>query len=279
MENILQTIKKSLADIYESEEAAAIAREISETCFHITPVQAYAGTGHPLSQQEREQLDQILLRLHRHEPLQYIIGSAYFMGHRFRVAPGVLIPRPETEDLVEQAIQGFKDYEAPTLIDAGTGSGCIAIALKLALPQARVTAIDCSDAALQQAEVNARELGAEVEFVKADLLRPETLPRLQADAIISNPPYVRESERAEMEPRVKDFEPELALFVPDCDALRFYRALAAWGQQVLNDGGRIFAEINSALPDETQRLFEDDGYRTTLLHDRYFKKRMLICQR
>ena len=193
MENILQTIKKSLADIYESEEAAAIAREISETCFHITPVQAYAGMGHPLSQQERERLDQILLRLHRYEPLQYIIGSAYFMGHRFRVAPGVLIPRPETEDLVEQAIQCFKNYEAPTLIDAGTGSGCIAIALKLALPHARLTAIDCSETALQQAESNARELGAEVEFVKADLLRPETLPRLQADAIISNPPYVRES--------------------------------------------------------------------------------------
>ena len=277
MENLIHYIKGELLSVYDGAEAAAVAREVAETCFGVSLIQAYSGTARQLSPDEKLRLRDILVRLRNQEPLQYVLGEARFMGHVFRVAPGVLIPRPETEELVSCVLREDSG-RAPVVVDAGTGSGCIAVSVKLALPEAQVVGVDVSEEALRQARANADRLGADVRFFCADLLRPDSLPRLRADVLVSNPPYVRLSERDGMERRVKDFEPSEALFVPDGDALKFYAALAEWGRVALNPGGRILVEINSALGKETVSLFRSRGYRdTTLLKDRFGKDRIVIC--
>ncbi len=280
MDNVIHYIKGEISSVYEPCEAAAIARIIAEECFGITLVQAYAGLSKDLSTSEKEQLRQILSRLKRHEPLQYILGSMRFMGHTFHVAPGVLIPRPETEELVRRVLHTYNDVEAPCLMDVGTGSGCIAISLKLALPKAHVIGVDISDEALVQARSNAKKLCADVGFFMADVLKPYSLSQTKVDALVSNPPYIRHSEMQGMDAQVKDYEPHEALFVPDESPLIFYDALAEWGKGLLNDGGRIFVEINSALGTETAALFKSHGYSDVVVEtDQFGKERMVSCRK
>ena len=280
MTNIINDIKEELLSVYDSREASAIARVIAEECFGISFTQAYAGLYRPLNQSEKELLQQVLSRLKQHEPVQYILSRTRFMGHIFNVAPGVLIPRPETEDLVEQVIREYDKADAPCLLDMGTGSGCIAVSLKLALPRAHVFGADISSDALRQARANAEKLNAKVEYFRADMLNPATMPHLRADALVSNPPYVRMSEANDMELRVKDYEPHEALFVPDDAPLVFYEALARCGRQVLKPEGRIFVEINSAFGAETAALFKSYGYTDVVVgRDRFGRERIVTCRK
>lgn len=278
--NIIKYISDAITGPYDAGEARAVARTIAEEAFHISMVQAYSGTAHPFSEAEQMQLQTFVDRLRRGEPLQYLLGTQNFCGHTFRVTPDVLIPRPETEELIPLTLQALSGCEAPTVLDAGTGSGCIALTLKLEMPAAKVWALDVSEAALSVARQNARQLRAGVSFVRADLLRPDTLPAVELDALVSNPPYVMESERQAMDARVEAFEPQQALFVPDDDPLLFYRALALWGQRVLRRGAFALMEINSALGNETAALFEAGGYRhVEVRKDSYGKNRFVVCQK
>lgn len=279
-ENLIIYIRQQLTDNYPAEEAMAIAREVAQRCFGITMTQAYAGTTRELTHAEKSRLQQILQRLRHNEPLQYVTGQADFLSHTFNVAPGVLIPRPETEELVKLVLRDYSRSATSSIIDVGTGSGCIAISIQLALPQVHVVGLDISQEALRQAKNNALKLHATVEWLQADILKSENLPLFPADAIVSNPPYVRESEKQAIESNVKDFEPAMALFVPDNDPLIFYRALATWGKRILKPNGKIYAEINSSLATDTVNLFKEEGFRQVdLLRDQFEKDRMIICRK
>lgn len=191
-------------------------------------------------------------------PIQYIFRNAYFHGHRFEVNEATLIPRPETEELVDMIVDENRESDLRVL-DGGTGSGCIAVSLALALKFADVTAIDLSDAALAVAERNAETLKAKVTFRRQDMLRLTPCGE-RYDIIVSNPPYIADSEKVDMDKNVLAYEPHMALFVPDSDPLRFYRALAVYGTWTLVPGGRLYFEINSRFPAEMTRLLEGMGY-------------------
>lgn len=191
-------------------------------------------------------------------PIQYIFRNAYFHGHRFEVNEATLIPRPETEELVDMIVDENRESDLRVL-DGGTGSGCIAVSLALALKFADVTAIDLSDAALAVAARNAEALKAKVTFRRQDMLRLTPCGE-RFDIIVSNPPYIADSEKAEMDENVLAYEPHTALFVPDSDPLRFYRALAVYGTQTLVPGGRLYFEINSRFPKEMTEMLEELGY-------------------
>lgn len=216
-----------------------------------------------------------LLRFHwaaedlkRHRPIQHIIGYTHFCGLRIDVSPDALVPRPETEEIVQRIICSGRPAPAAVL-DLCTGSGCIAIALKHHFPAARVTALDLSPAALGLARRNAQQNHADINFVLADLLQPRQLDRLPSpfDLIVSNPPYVMEREREAMQPNVLDYDPPQALFVPDSDPLLFYRAIGHYAARSLAPGGRLVVEINQALAPETAQLLQAMGFDTSLTDD------------
>jgi len=251
-------IRGVLQACYPVREAANLSRILCCEVLGQSRVDYYLGKDITLSPNGAKELDTILARLCKYEPIQYVQGTARFLGRDFRVAPGVLIPRPETEELVEAMLQ-----EIPAgcrLLDVGTGSGCIAVTLSKELPQAQVTAWDVSADALALAELNNRLLQASVRFEQRDVLT--CLPRMEEcyDIIVSNPPYVTEAERKEMEPNVLDWEPSLALFVPDSDPLRFYRRIGELGRDLLAEGGRLYFEINRAFGDATAELLRSQGY-------------------
>lgn len=207
-------------------------------------------------------IESAIQRINEHEPVQYVTGVAWFCGHRFQVNSSVLIPRPETEQLVEEVKQKL----APNakILDVGTGSGCIAISLALALPHAQVFALDVSAIALKVAQQNASKVQANVEWLQADFLNDE-LAFKDFDCIISNPPYIRELEKSSMETNVLRFEPHLALFVSDTNPLIFYQALAKKGKTILKREGKICAEINAQLSAEVKLLFEKEEYQSVKL--------------
>jgi release factor glutamine methyltransferase len=216
-----------------------------------------------LSVEQECVLANILQRLKRYEPIQYIQGYAPFCGHSFSVAPGVLIPRPETEEMVKLIADDYRG-KSPSIVDMGTGSGCIAISLALAISGADVTAWEVSPAALEIAGLNARKLDAKVELKQRDILRPTEEDDMgRFDVIVSNPPYVCRSEMAQMERNVLDWEPETALFVDDGDPLLFYRHIAEHGTRMLRPGGSVYFEINREYGDETAALLDKLDYRDT----------------
>ena len=225
-----------------------------------------------------EGLEEAAARLAAGEPLQYVVGHTEFYGRRFAVREGVLIPRPETEELVDAILHG--EREARRLLDVGTGSGCIAASLALGMPGTEVFAADISDDALTVAAENFQQLGAAVTLRKADALNglEEAFPE-RFDAIVSNPPYVPESDRAAMHPNVRDHEPGLALFVPDDDAIRFYRAIARAGRQMLTPGGRLWFEIYERAAAEIVRMLGAEGYTDTEVREDLFGKPRMVCTR
>ena len=197
-------------------------------------------------------------RLLRFEPIQYIQGKARFLERDFHVEPGVLIPRPETEELVERILTEVPAHAS--MADIGTGSGCIAVTLALEVPDAQVQAWDISETAIRVAKENAKTWQASVDFIQRDVLTWEPKERATLDVIVSNPPYVTEAERAGMEPNVLLHEPEGALFVPDEDPLRFYRHIGELGRQLLVPGGKLYFETNRAYGQETETLLRRQGY-------------------
>lgn len=270
----------ALTPLHGAGEARAIVRMVMEDCFHLSQTDLLLGKDTQLSATDRTEFEKIASRLIQGEPVQYVLGHADFCGHRFGVTPDVLIPRPETEELTRWAINDFSSSgphaEPCHLLDLCTGSGCIAISLGLALPNAHVTAVDVSAAALDVARRNAAALGADnVTFVQQDILKSRG-ERPSFSLLISNPPYVCHSEAVDMSPAVIDHEPSLALFVPDEDPLLFYSAIARIGHQVLLPGGRVMVELNAALAESTRQLFLDAGYNDVQLrNDQFGTPRML----
>ena len=246
-------------------------RVICEDVFNYDPVDVALRQESELPEFAQDKVADIIARLRRHEPLQYIVGSARFHGHKFKVTPAVLIPRPETEQLVDIIVEENTASDLRVL-DMGTGSGCIAISLARALKFAQVEALDVSRDALAVARENAATLKAKVRFFESDMLSPQPLARY--DIIVSNPPYICWSEREAMDRNVKDYEPGQALFVPDSDPLLFYKAIAPYAAQSLERGGRLYLEINQRFGNEVKRLLEDNGFdEVRIIEDSFGKVR------
>lgn len=251
-------LRNSLRTCYPATEAAALARIVC--CEMLGQRVTDFVLNEPLETDEAQArlLEDTIGRLLRFEPIQYIQGKARFLGRDFRVEPGVLIPRPETEELVEKILK--ETTAGARILDIGTGSGCIAVTLALEVPDAQVQAWDISETALQVAKENAKAWQASVDFILRDVLTWEPKEQATWDVIVSNPPYVTEAERAGMEPNVLLHEPESALFVPDEDPLRFYRRIGQLGRQLLVPGGKLYFETNRAYGQETEALLRRQGY-------------------
>ncbi|WP_128543182.1 peptide chain release factor N(5)-glutamine methyltransferase [Larkinella soli] len=244
---------------YRPEEARAIVFLLLEHFLLLRRTDVVAGKPLPTNPPPPD-WQELISRLNRHEPVQHLIGTTEFCGLEFQVSPAVLIPRPETEELIRLIV---RDYAETTpslnLLDIGTGSGCIAVTLARFLPQASVVAWDVAEDALEVARQNATTLLAEVVFEKRDILNVGEETR-RFDCIVSNPPYVTWSEAEQMEPNVLRYEPHLALFVEDRDPLLFYKAVADFGRTYLNPGGACFVEINERFGPQTRQVFEERGY-------------------
>ena len=339
---------KRLTAIYNEREAQAIVRTVLDALFGMSLTDICLGKVTQLSADDTTRLEKIMQRLEKSEPVQYVLGAEWFAGRLFDVAPGVLIPRPETEDLVKWAYDEAKEKEKednskeergkeekevskkgeapqkeeqllssplkeekeglrkgedasqkeeqhlssllksnkevsekgeevphPSILDIGTGSGCIAITVALALPQARVTAWDISTDALAIAAGNAHRLGASVRFEHQDALSaPDDEERW--DVIVSNPPYICDKERADMSDNVLSYEPELALFVPDSDPLLFYRAIARYASKALKPGGRLLFETNTAYVHEVAQAMADEGFTAIEVRNDCFGKPRMV---
>lgn len=288
---------KRLTAIYNEREAQAIVRTVLDALFGMSLTDICLGKVTQLSADDTTRLEKIMQRLEKSEPVQYVLGAEWFAGRLFDVAPGVLIPRPETEDLVKWACDEAKEKEDnskeergkeekevskkgeeapyPSILDIGTGSGCIAITVALALPQARVTAWDISTDALAIAAGNAHRLGASVRFEHQDALNaPDDEERW--DVIVSNPPYICDRERADMSDNVLSYEPELALFVPDSDPLLFYRAIAHYASKALKPGGRLLFETNTAYAHEVAQTMANEGFTAIEVRNDCFGKPRMV---
>lgn len=256
-------IRQRLQEDYTSQESGNLSRLICCEILGQRAVDYYLGKDITLSVKAEQELESILTRLHHFEPIQYILGEARFLGRTFYVAPGVLIPRPETEELVELMLKELSPVSR--ILDIGTGSGCIAVSLAKELPEAQVTAWDVSEEALAIAVSNSKALQASVRFEQRDVLTYSPGATESYDVIVSNPPYVIEVEKQEMEQNVLDWEPSLALFVPDADPLRFYRRIAMLGLEMLVPGGKLYFEINRAFGEDTVSMLRELGYRAIRL--------------
>ncbi|MDV6168681.1 peptide chain release factor N(5)-glutamine methyltransferase [Flavobacterium sp. DG1-102-2] len=230
-----------------------------------------------LSGGDMEKWNDVLAALETQKPIQYIFGEAHFYGLEFEVNENTLIPRPETEELVEWIISENNVKGSINIIDIGTGSGCIAIALAKNLTDASVSAIDVSEGALATAKRNAVHNKTSVNFILKDILAADELPQ-QYDVIVSNPPYVRNLEKEEIKENVLQYEPHLALFVDDNDPLIFYRKIALLAKKWLSPNGRLYFEINQYLGPETVQMLEDLGFTNVVLKkDMYGNDRMIGC--
>lgn len=231
-----------------------------------------------LSLEEIEKWNSVLAELEKHRPIQYIFGKAHFYGMDFEVNENTLIPRPETEELVDWIIHENRSGGKIRILDIGTGSGCIAISLAKNLPGAEVFAVDVSEKALEVATGNASRNNVKVNFILKDILTAESLPEA-FDVIVSNPPYVRELEKAEIKPNVLEYEPHLALFVEDSDPLLFYRKIALLAKGNLPQNGRLYFEVNQYLGNETAEMLEGYGFKNVVLRkDLYGNDRMISTQ-
>lgn len=275
LKEAIEQLREGLAGVADPQEVQAMIRVICEDVFNYDPVDVALRQESELPDFAPQRVAEIIARLQRHEPLQYILGTARFHGHRFKVTPAVLIPRPETEQLVDLIIEENPGSDLRVL-DMGTGSGCIAISLARALKFARVDALDVSRDALAVARDNAASLKVKVRFFESDILAPQ--PAATYDIIVSNPPYITWSERELMERNVKDYEPAQALFVPDNDPLLFYKAIASYAKRSLEKGGRLYLEINQRFGVEVKRLLEDCGFdEVRIIVDSFGKDRFAVA--
>ena len=260
MQQAKADIKDKLSGIYTDNEIKSLTRMILEDVLDTSYTLLLAEWDRCLSSGEREQIGNIASRLQAHEPIQYILGRCEFSGLSLGVAPGVLIPRQETEELVALIVNDWK-ATSPRILDIGTGSGCIAIALAHHIPGAKTEAWDISEKALAIARKNAQATGVEIDFRHKDILK-EPLSG-EYEVIVSNPPYIREKEKKDMLPNVLEHEPNTALFVPDNDPLLFYNAIAQKAYKHLVQGGRLYFEINREFGKETCECLRQAGFANT----------------
>lgn len=270
-------VTNELQDIYEEGEASAISDWVIEYLTGIKRTDRLFHREKSLSHEQEARLEAITQRLITHEPIQYVLNEAWFCGLRFYVDKNVLIPRPETEELVEWVIANCKfPVDRLSIFDIGSGSGCIPIALKRKLRKAEVWSCDISPAALHVAKENAASLGVDVHFLLLDFLNAGQRNTLSSfDIIISNPPYVPEKDKAQMQQNVLNYEPHTALFVPDNDALIFYKAIAEFGKTHLRENGTIYMEIHEGAGEIVSQFFISNGFKTELKKDMQGKERMI----
>ncbi len=277
-----QSLTTLLEGLYEKREAATITGMVMESVTGLSKMERLLSKNEILSDIHLERLKQYTNELSTGKPVQYVIGEAWFAGLCLHVTPDTLIPRPETEELVNWCAQwataNIKSSEPLKILEVGTGSGCIAIALQKKLPSAQITAIDISAAAIEVATANAAAQCAAIRFLTIDFLNEASWTGLDRyDIIISNPPYIAEIEKNNMANHILDFEPHTALFVPDNNALVFYNAIENFGNKNLQPGGAIFVEINQALGFETQDVFAQKKYTTVLKKDLFGNDRMIFA--
>lgn len=280
-------IWRRLAGVYDQREARAVARMLVEEKFSLSFADIICGGVEALPDADKQWIEAAVKRLEQGEPIQYVLGWAWFGGLKFNVRSGVLIPRPETEWLVDNICA----HPAPSndrplrILDIGTGSGCIALSIKQRLPETYVEAWDISTEALSIAADNARSLGLDVVWCQQDALNitPNVLSTTPNDnsvvpdsplwdVIVSNPPYICERERTDMARNVLEHEPSTALFVPDTDPLLFYRAITRYAVGSLNEGGRLLFECNTLYAGDTARMMADEGMTATQVYDDCFGK-------
>lgn len=278
MEATIQYIRQELTGFYPETEIKAFERLILEQVCGLNYTEQVLLRQQKLNDHFRKTISEIIERLKACEPIQYILGKTEFCGLTLRVTPSVLIPRPETEELVEWITEtGLPEH--PQILDIGTGSGCIALALKKLIPKAEVSAIDISEDALEIAQHNAGLNGLEINYTRADILNWKNFRWRTYDIIVSNPPYVRESEKKAMSPNVLLYEPPKALFVSDSDPLLFYQRIAAFAMKYLHENGLLFFEMNENLGNDIPGLLKKQGLREVKLKKDIFGKERMARSR
>ena len=297
-----QQFWQSLTPLYDAGEAQAIVRTVLDVEYGMTLTDIICGKVNELSSDEERNLEEIITRLQNGEPVQYVLGEADFAGRTFHVEPGVLIPRPETAELcqwIEEDVSSLKADERKQILDICTGSGCIAITLGLTIPNSEITGWDISEDALRIAQGNVEMLKAgnvRIEYQDA-LMLPKAAEAEEAaeiseatksesslskgwNIIVSNPPYICEKEKADMEKNVLEHEPSIALFVPDEDPLKFYRAIAEYASSALKSEGALYFEINPIYEKETREMLQSLGFKDIeTKEDAFGKKRMMKAKK
>lgn len=272
MQALYTQYKQQLTPYYTAHEASLIFRACVAQVLQVDEQKTYFLSDLTATPQQYELLLTMLQQLAQHTPLQYVLGYETFMNLRFAVTPDVLIPRPETAQLVDQIIDENKHRHALRILDVGTGSGCIAISLAHYLPDAQVTAVDVSKEALLVAQKNAHSIGVNVQFKHLDFLKEAASLLPAFDILVSNPPYVLESEKIDIEEHVLQHEPHLALFVPNQTPLLFYQAIANYAAHNIP---LVYLEINQALGKETSQLFTQHGYSAQVIQDQFGLDRII----
>ena len=279
MHPIVYEIRDALRGYYPDSEALSLAKMLLVEAFGFSTLELYGGKDKEISGNRLRDLHEMLSRLQKNEPIQYILGKETFCGLTFEVDENVLIPRPETRELVEWIVADYESVPACRILDVGTGSGCISISLAKFIPGASVESWDISEGALEVARRNCMLNEVEVLLRQQDVLSAQPEPAC-FDVIVSNPPYITESEKADMEANVLDWEPATALFVPDTDPLLFYRKIAELGAVMLKEGGSLYFEINRAYGNETVQMLEALGYKQIELRkDDWGNDRMIKARR
>lgn len=274
MQNIIQAINNGLKDKYSQSEIRVMTNLILHKEFNLSPADILTHKHTNFSDSDISKIEEIMARLQKSEPIQYILGETEFYNLKFKVNPHVLIPRPETEELIEWIISD-NEKKTPTILDIGTGSGCIAITLAKKISGARVHGWDISEEALKTATDNAQLNKTIVAFAQKNILN-ERESNISFDIIVSNPPYIAENEKKDMESNVLDYEPHIALFTPNEDPLIFYHTIADFAMQGLASGGILYFEIGYAKGDEVISMLNDKGYQQPeLRHDLSGNPRMI----
>ena len=281
MKSFIEALKSSLQAFYSLSEADLMVYSLLEKFCSVSKMDILLNKNFSISASQEENIRQAVEDLKKYKPLQYVLGEAFFCGDFFEVNEAVLIPRPETEELVAIVSDTLeKNYPQAKILDIGTGSGCIAISLALALPQAQITALDVSEKALNVAQRNAKKMNVQVNFIQKDALCWQNEENLTWDCIVSNPPYICEKEKSTMEENVLLYEPATALFVPDTQALIFYEKIAEIAKKSLRSGGLLFFEINEKFGEELALMLQEKGFeQVEILKDFYGKDRFVKTQK
>lgn len=281
MTETIAHINNALKKMYPQGEIQSFTRLIMDYVCDLQPYQLLMCKGKELSDMERKEVDKIIIRLQQSEPIQYILGETTFYGLKFLVNPSVLIPRPETEELVSRILKEYTDKNIRVL-DIGTGSGCIAISLNKNLPDSEFVAVDISEKALLTARENNKINATNVSFIQTDILSEQAKKDIHGvfDIIVSNPPYVMEKEMVNMDKNVLLYEPSQALYVPDNDPLLFYRSITYFANEKLNEGGFLYFEINAQCGSTMVCFLQQEGYKDIeLIQDIFGKNRMIKARK